>query len=61
MEKMIRDGHEGTFDFIYIDGDKLNYPAYYELSLKLARRRGIIAIDNVLWRGCFFKYLFSIN
>ena len=28
-----------------------NYDSYYELSLTLLRKGGIIAIDNVLWRG----------
>ena len=39
------------FDFAFIDADKPNYDAYYELCLKLVRRRGLIAIDNVLWSG----------
>jgi caffeoyl-CoA O-methyltransferase len=36
---------------VFIDADKQNYPVYYENALKLLRQGGLIAIDNVLWRG----------
>ena len=39
------------FDLVFIDADKENYKNYYDQSLDLIDKNGLIIIDNVLWRG----------
>ena len=40
-----------TFDLIFIDADKQQYPLYYEQALEKLSSGGFILIDNVLWSG----------
>ena len=39
------------FDLIFIDADKENYLKYYEASMDLINKNGLIVIDNVSWHG----------
>jgi predicted O-methyltransferase YrrM len=39
------------FDFIFIDADKPNNPAYFSWALELSRRGSLIVVDNVVRDG----------
>ncbi|EAP88579.1 MULTISPECIES: O-methyltransferase [Croceibacter] len=40
-----------TFDLVFIDADKVNYPNYFELVMPLLKSGAVILSDNVLWTG----------
>ncbi|KAL3318778.1 Catechol O-methyltransferase domain-containing protein 1 [Cichlidogyrus casuarinus] len=46
-ELLLLEENKDSFDFAFIDADKLNYLDYYEKALSLLRPGGLIAIDNV--------------
>ncbi|MGV6861201.1 MAG: O-methyltransferase [Putridiphycobacter sp.] len=43
------------FDLVFIDADKENYKAYFDLIIDRVEPNGFILIDNVLWNGHILK------
>lgn len=41
----------GPFDFVFVDADKENIPAYFDRSIALARPGALIVVDNVVRNG----------
>ncbi|SFU40251.1 caffeoyl-CoA O-methyltransferase [Pustulibacterium marinum] len=39
------------FDLVFIDADKKNYPAYFDIIIEKMNKGGVILSDNVLWSG----------
>ena len=51
VESLNRMEDSDRFDFVFIDADKENNLAYFELSLARLEPDGLIAVDNTLWSG----------
>jgi caffeoyl-CoA O-methyltransferase len=51
LDAMLAEGLAGSFDFAFLDADKIGYPAYADRLLALLRSGGLLAIDNVFWGG----------
>ena len=44
-------GLQGTFDLVYVDADKISYPAYWKMVRKKTVPGSLIVFDNMLWNG----------
>jgi predicted O-methyltransferase YrrM len=55
LKLLKKEGWANGFDFAFIDAAKSEYDEYYEQVLKLVRKGGIIAFDNMLWYGSVAK------
>ncbi|MFV0345088.1 MAG: O-methyltransferase [Bacteroidales bacterium] len=42
---------QDTFQLVFIDGNKRDYSAYYDMAFPLLDKGGVILADNVLWSG----------
>jgi O-methyltransferase len=51
LKELKREGRAGSFDFAFIDAAKSEYDEYYERTLPLMRKGGVIVFDNMLWAG----------
>lgn len=58
MEEMLP-SMKGKLDTIFIDADKANYSKYYEMSIELLRKGGVLFVDNVLWSGKVWEYAYE--
>ena len=43
------------YDIIFIDADKKGYPLYIDYAIKHLNNKGIILVDNLLWKGNIYS------
>jgi len=51
LDALLADGEAGSVDYVFVDADKSEYPAYYDRLIQLVRPGGIMLWDNVFWGG----------
>jgi len=52
LDALLEDSDElKTYDFAYIDAIKTEYSEYYDRLLPLMKKGGVIAFDNMMWKG----------
>lgn len=55
--KILINNIDEKWDFVLIDAAKMDNDVYYEMILPHVNKNGIIAIDNVLWKGKILEEL----
>lgn len=50
-QQIILELSENNYDLVFIDADKKNNYAYYQLIINQLKPGGVIIVDNVLWKG----------
>ncbi|KAG8367273.1 hypothetical protein BUALT_Bualt16G0055300 [Buddleja alternifolia] len=52
LDELLKDPeNKESFDFAFVDADKINYAKYHEKLLELLKPGGIVIYDNTLWGG----------
>lgn len=49
--ELLQKENEGSFEYAYVDADKVNYRNYHERLMKLLKVGGVVIYDNTLWGG----------
>lgn len=52
-ELQLPEYERGSFDFIFLDADKREYPAMYGLCVPLLRSGGLFVVDNVIYSSAW--------
>lgn len=51
LAELLAERGPDSFDFVFIDADKVHYRQYYESAFTLVKPGGLVAIDNTLFLG----------
>lgn len=57
LEIFMKSRSKKHFDFIFLDADKESYSLYFDIGLKMLKKDGIIAADNIIYPKRFNKHI----
>ena len=49
--KTLEEFKKRSFDLMFVDADKVNYPKYHRKGMTLLKKGGLAVFDNMLWSG----------